>query len=67
MLRVLKTKIKSYASGQLLHAEDVLLALYELMEGDESIEETPFPMAASSNQQVTVGTGMGSRRRSPVL
>lgn len=54
-LRVLKTKIKSYASGQLLHAEDVLPALYELMEGDEPIEETPFPMAASSNQQVTSG------------
>ena len=37
------------------NAEDVLPALYELMEGDESIEETPFPMAASSNQQVTSG------------
>ena len=61
-LGVLKTKIKSYASGQLLHAEDVLPALYELMEGDESIEETPLPIAASSNQQVTGGDWDGLKK-----
>ena len=41
MLGLLKAKIKSYTHGQLVHAEDVLLTLYELMESDESVEEVP--------------------------
>ena len=34
------------------HAEDILPALYELMESDESVEETPLPAAASPDQRV---------------
>ena len=51
----LKAKIKSYTHGQLPHAEHILPALYELMEGDESVEETPLPAAAPQNQHVTGG------------
>ena len=48
----LKTKINNYANGQLSHAEDVLPALYELMESDESVEEALPPTAVLPNQQV---------------
>ena len=51
----LKAKIKCYASGKLMHAEDVIPALYELMESDEPVKETPLPTAVSSNEQVTGG------------
>ena len=50
VLGALKAKITTYASGQLPHAEDVLPALYELMESEESIDETPLPAAVSSNR-----------------
>ena len=59
-LEALKAKIKGYASGQLLHAEDVLPALYELMESDNSVEETPLSPAVSPNQ-VTGGDWDGLR------
>ena len=51
----LKAKIKSYTHGKLPHAEHILPALYELMESDESVEETPLPAAAPQNQQITGG------------
>jgi hypothetical protein len=51
-LVALKTKIKSYADGQLQHAEHIFPAIYELMESDGPIEETPLPLPVSSNQQV---------------
>ena len=54
-LGALNAKIRSYTSGELPHAEYVLPALYELMESDESVEETPLPAAAPPNQQVTGG------------
>ena len=50
-LELLRTKIKGYAHGELSHAEDILPALYELMDSDESVKEIPFPTAASPNQQ----------------
>jgi hypothetical protein len=61
-LELLRTKVKSYAHGELPHAEDILPALYELMEGDESIEETPLPAAAPPNQRVTGGDWEGLKR-----
>lgn len=62
VLEALKTKIKHYANGKLTHAEDVLPVLYELMESDESIEETPLPAAASSNQPVIGGDWDGLKK-----
>jgi len=59
---LLKIKIKSYAHGELPHAEHVLPALYELMESDESIKETPLPAAAPSNQQATGGDWEGLKK-----
>ena len=52
-LGVLKRKIKNYTEGQLPHAEHVLPTLYELIESDESVEETPLPAAACSDRPVT--------------
>ena len=59
---VLDGMIRSYTSGELPHAEHVLPALYELMESDESVEETPLPATALSNQQVTDGNWDGLKR-----
>ena len=62
-LGLLKAKVKSYGNGELPHAEHVLPALYELMESDESVEETPLPAAASrNNQQATGGDWEGLKR-----
>jgi len=61
-LELLKTKAKSYAHGELPHAEDVLPALYELMESDESVEETPLPAAAPLNQETTGGNWEGLKK-----
>ena len=52
-LGALNAKIRSYTCGELPHAERVLPALYELMEGDESVEETSSPAAASPFRRVT--------------
>jgi hypothetical protein len=49
-LELLRVKVKSYAHGELPHAEHILPALYELMEGDESIKETPLPVAAPPSE-----------------
>ena len=46
-------RIKSYVHGELPHAEDILPALYEFMENDEPVKETPLPAASSPNQQST--------------
>ena len=54
-LGLLKAKVESYAHGELPHAEHVLSALYELMESDESVEETPVPAATPFNEEVTGG------------
>jgi hypothetical protein len=61
-LGALKAKIKSYADGQLPHAEPVFPALYDLMENDGSVKEAPLPKAASSNQQVTSGDWDGLKK-----
>jgi len=52
-LGFLKTKIKSYGHGELPHTEDILPALYELMESDESVKDTPPATAAPPNQKAT--------------
>ena len=61
-LQTLKRKIKKYTKGQSPFAEHVLLALYELMEGDESVEETLLLEATSSDPPVTDGDWDGLKR-----
>jgi len=61
-LGLLKTKIKSYGHGELPHAEDILPALYELMENDESVKEEPFPAPAPPNQQAIGGDWEGLKK-----
>ena len=39
-----KQKVKCYVHGELPHGGHVISALYELMESDESVEETPITM-----------------------
>jgi hypothetical protein len=58
-LGLLRTKVRSYAHGELPHAEHILPALYELMESDESVEEIPLPAAAPPNPPVTSGDWEG--------
>ena len=58
-LGLLKAKIKAYAHGELPHAENILPALYELMESDESVKETPILAAALPDQQATGGDWEG--------
>ena len=48
----MKAKINSHASGQFSHAEDVLPALYELMESEEPVGEASLPIVVPTNQQV---------------
>ena len=52
-LGLLKTKIKSYGHGELPHTEEILPAIYELMESDASVKETPSTAAAPPNQEAT--------------
>ena len=61
-LESLKMKINSYAHGELPHAEHILPALYELMESDELVKETPLPPVAPPNQQATDGDWEGLKR-----
>jgi len=61
-LGLLKTKIKSYGHGELPHAEDILPALYELTENDESVKETPFPTPVPPNQRTTGGDWEGLKK-----
>jgi len=59
---LLKAKIKGYAHGELPHAENILPALYDLMESDESIKDTPPPTAPSPDQKTTDGDWEGLKR-----
>ena len=61
-LGLLKIKINGYAHGELPHAENILPALYDLMESDESVKEAPVPAAASPDQQATDGDWEGLKR-----
>ena len=61
-LELLKAKVKSYAHGELLHAENILPDLYELIESDESVKETPFSPAVQPDQQVTDGDWEGLKK-----
>ena len=61
-LESLKAKINSYAHGELAHAEHIFPALYELMESDESVKETPLPAAAPPNHQATGGDWEGLKK-----
>jgi len=63
-LGLLKAKIKNYGHGEFLHAEDVLPDLYNFMENDESVKETPFPHLCHPTSRPSVETGRDSRRRS---
>ena len=58
----LKTKIKSYAHGELAHAEDILPTLCELMESDGLVKEMLLPVVASPNKQATGGDWEGLKR-----
>ena len=42
-LESLKDKIHGYTHGKLPHAEKVISMLYQLLEGDESLQEAPLP------------------------
>jgi len=61
-LGLLKAKIKSYGHGELPHAEDILPALYELMENDDPFNEKPFPAPAPPNQQAIGGDWEGLKK-----
>ena len=61
-LGLLKAKIKAYAHGELPHAENILPALYDLMESDESVKELPVPMAILPDKQATGGDWEGLKR-----
>ena len=50
MLDALKDKIKAYTRGQLPHAEDILPALYELMEGNNPIKKAPVESPTPSKR-----------------
>ena len=58
----LKEKIKSYTNGKLPHTKHVISALYNLMESDESIEETPLPAVASPNHDAVGGNWTGLKK-----
>jgi len=59
---LLRMKIKDYAHGEFPHADNILPALYELMESDESVREKRVPAAAPSDQQATDGDWEGLKR-----
>ena len=61
-LEFLKMKIKGCAHGELPYAENIIPALYELMENDESVKETPVPVATSPDQHATDGDWEGLKR-----
>ena len=61
-LGLLKAKIKGYAHGELPHAENILPALYELMESDESVKELPVPVATLPDQQAIGGDWEGLKK-----
>jgi len=61
-LGLLKAKINGYAHGEFPHAENILPALYDLMESDESVKEAPVPAAAFPDQQATDGDWEGLKR-----
>jgi len=53
---VLKDKIKAYNRGQLPHAKDILPALYELIDSDETFKEMPAQLPAPPDKS-TAGRG----------
>ena len=55
----LKHNIARYTHGQLPHGKHVISVLYELMEGNVSVEETPLPAAASPDRGVVSGDWTG--------
>ena len=61
-LELLRAKIKAYAHGEFPHAENIIPALYDLMESDESVNETQVPAATSPNHQATDGDWEGLKR-----
>lgn len=55
VLNALKKKIKVYTRGQLLHAKDILPALYELMKKEKPFKETFAQAPAPSRLDTTIG------------
>ena len=55
VLSALKEKIKAYTRGQLLHAKDILPALYELMKKETPFKETFAQPLAPSKLDTAVG------------
>ena len=51
-----------YTLGQLPHGKHIFSVLYELIEGDASVEETPLPLAAPHNQDVVDGDWTGLKK-----
>ena len=45
--QLLKKNIRRYTQGEFPHAKHVISTLYNLMENDESVEETPLPEVAA--------------------
>ena len=58
----LERKIDRYTRGQLPHTKQVILTLYELVEGDEPVEEVPLPVATPCNQQASSGEWIGLKK-----
>jgi len=59
-LGLLKAKIRSYAHGELPHAEHILPDLYELIENYDSVKAMPPPEAAEPpDQEATSGNWEG--------
>ena len=54
--------MKRYTHGELPYAKHVIPALYNLMESDESIDETPLPVAASPNHDTAGGDWTGLKK-----
>ena len=55
VLDALKDKIKFYTRGQLPHAKEILMALYELMERSEPFKKTPVQSPAPSKRGIACG------------
>ena len=60
--QLFKENIKSYTHGKLPHARHVISALYNLMESEESIEESPLPTAKPSNRLAVDGDWIGLKK-----
>ena len=61
-LESLKKEINCYTHGQLPHGKPIITVLYELMEGDSSVEETLLPAVVPLNQDAVDGDWSGLKK-----